>query len=52
MILTVKTAASGMNLVLQFGAEKIVADTVHTNNAFPDIRLFADEVIWAGDEKA
>tara|TARA_Y100000758_G_scaffold296623_1_gene255784 strand:- start:1797 stop:2939 length:1143 start_codon:yes stop_codon:yes gene_type:complete len=37
---------------LQFGAEKIVADTVHTNNAFPDIRLFADEVIWAGDEDA
>jgi len=37
---------------LQSGAEKIVADTVHTNNAFPDIRLFADEVIWAGDENA
>jgi len=36
---------------LQYGSEKIVADTVHTNNAFPDIRLFADEVIWAGDEK-
>ncbi|MBV9281945.1 MAG: ester cyclase [Chloroflexi bacterium] len=25
-------------------------DTVHTINAFPDIRLFADEVIWAGNE--
>ena len=37
---------------MQSGSEKIVADTVHTNNAFPDIRLFADEVIWAGDEKA
>ena len=37
---------------LQSGSEKIVADTVHTNNAFSDIRLFADEVIWAGDEKA
>ncbi len=35
---------------LQSGSEKIVADTVHTNNAFPDIRLLADEVIWAGDE--
>ena len=35
---------------LQFGSEKIVSDTVLTNNAFPDIRLFADEVIWAGDE--
>ena len=37
---------------LQSGAEKIVVDTVHTNNAFPDIRLFADEIIWAGDENA
>ena len=37
---------------LQSGSEKIVADTVHTNNAFPDIRLLADEVIWAGDEDA
>jgi len=34
---------------LQYGRDKIVADTVHTNNAFPDIRLVADEVIWAGD---
>ncbi len=38
-------------LGLQFGSEKIVSDTIHTNNAFPDIRLFADEVIWAGDDK-
>ena len=37
---------------LQSGSEKIVVDTVHTNNAFPDIRLFADEVIWAGDDNA
>ena len=36
---------------LQHGSEKIVSDTVHTNNAFPDIRLFAEEVIWAGDHK-
>lgn len=35
---------------LQYGRDKIVADTVHTINAFPDIRLYADEVIWAGDE--
>ncbi|MCY4466313.1 MAG: ester cyclase [Chloroflexi bacterium] len=35
---------------LQYGSEKIVADTMHTINAFPDIRLFADEIIWAGDE--
>jgi len=38
------------DLGLQFGRDKIVADTVHTNNAFPDIRLVADEVIWAGNE--
>ena len=36
---------------LQYGRDKIVADTVHTINAFPDIRLFADEIIWAGDEE-
>ena len=35
---------------LQYGRDKIVADTVHTINAFPDIRLFADEIVWAGDE--
>ncbi len=37
---------------LQYGRDKIVADTVHTVNAFPDIRLFADEIIWAGDEES
>lgn len=36
---------------LQYGRDKIVADTVHTVNAFPDIRLYADEIIWAGDEE-
>jgi predicted ester cyclase len=36
---------------LQYGRDKIVADTVHTINAFPDIRLFADDVIWAGDDQ-
>ena len=35
---------------LQYGNDKIVADTVHTINAFPDIRLYADEIIWAGDD--
>ena len=35
---------------LQYGRDKIVADTVHTINAFPDIRLYADEIIWAGDD--
>jgi len=37
---------------LQYGRDKIVADTVHTINAFPDVRLHADEVIWAGDDEA
>ena len=36
---------------LQYGSDKIVADTVHAINAFPDIRLFADEIIWAGDDE-
>jgi len=36
---------------LQYGRDKIVADTVHTINAFPDVRLYADEVIWAGDDE-
>lgn len=36
---------------LQYGRDKIVADTVHTINAFPNIRLFADEVVWAGDDE-
>lgn len=35
---------------LQYGRDKIVADTVHTNNAIPDVRLVADEVIWAGND--
>ncbi|MGI9434102.1 MAG: ester cyclase [Geminicoccaceae bacterium] len=35
---------------LQYGRDKIVADTVHTNNAIPDVRLVADEIVWAGNE--
>ena len=37
---------------LQYGRDKIVADTAHTIAAFPDIRLYADEIIWAGDDVA
>lgn len=37
---------------LQYGRDKIVADTLHTVSAFPDIRLYADEIVWAGDEDA
>jgi predicted ester cyclase len=36
---------------LQYGRDKIVADTLHTINAFPDIRLYADEIIWSGDDE-
>lgn len=36
---------------LQYGRDKIVADTVHTVNAFPDVRLFADEIIWSGNDE-
>ena len=36
---------------LQYGRDKIVADTLHTINAFPDVRLYADEMIWAGDDE-
>jgi predicted ester cyclase len=36
---------------LQYGRDKIVADTIHTINAFPDIRLYADEIVWAGDDE-
>jgi len=35
---------------LQCGRDKVIADTIQTNNAFPDIRIVADDVIWAGDE--
>ena len=36
---------------LQYGNQKIIADTHHTTAAFPDIVLDAEEVIWGGDEK-
>jgi steroid delta-isomerase-like uncharacterized protein len=35
---------------LQYGRDKIVSDTIQLNNAFPDIRIVADEVIWAGND--
>jgi hypothetical protein len=35
---------------LQRGSAKIIADTHHTTGAFSDIRLIADEIVWAGDE--
>ena len=35
---------------LQRGSRKIISDTHHTTGAFSNIRLVADEVIWAGDD--
>ena len=36
---------------LQYGRDKIAADTVQMINAFPDIRLYADDIVWAGDDE-
>jgi len=36
---------------LQLGNAKIIADTHHTTGAFSNIRLIADEIVWAGDDE-
>jgi predicted ester cyclase len=36
---------------LQYGNQKIIGDTHHTTGAFSDIKLIADEVIWAGNDE-
>ncbi len=36
---------------LQHGCQKIIQDTHHTTGAFSDIKLIADEVVWAGDDE-
>lgn len=36
---------------LQRGSQKIIADTHHTTGAFSDIKLLADEIVWAGDDE-
>ena len=36
---------------LQRGSRKIVDDTHHTTRAFSNIRLIADEIVWAGDDE-
>ncbi len=36
---------------LQLGCEKIISDTHHTTGAYSDIKLIADEVIWAGNDE-
>jgi predicted ester cyclase len=32
------------------GVERVVEETMQAINTFPDVRHYADEVIWAGDE--
>jgi predicted ester cyclase len=36
---------------LIYGREAVVAGTVRTLAAFPDVRLYGDEVIWSGNER-
>jgi hypothetical protein len=36
---------------LQYGRDRVVEETIFSINAFPDIRQYADEIIWAGDDK-
>ncbi|MGI9270264.1 MAG: ester cyclase [Woeseiaceae bacterium] len=36
---------------LQHGCEKIIADTHHTTGAYSNIKLIADEIVWAGDDE-
>jgi predicted ester cyclase len=35
---------------LTYGRDKVIADSIRTMNAFPDVRLFADDVIWSGND--
>ncbi|GAA1394376.1 ester cyclase [Luteococcus peritonei] len=34
-----------------FGVERVVQGTIGSIHAFPDIRSYADDVIWAGDDE-
>ena len=34
-----------------YGRDKVIADSIKTLNAFPDIRLIADDVIWSGNDQ-
>jgi predicted ester cyclase len=37
---------------LTYGREAVVEGTLRTQAAFPDLRLYGDEVIWSGDDEA
>jgi predicted ester cyclase len=34
-----------------YGRDRVIANTIQFINAFPDIRLLAAEVVWAGDDE-
>ena len=36
---------------LSYGREGVIAATLQTQAAFPDLRLYGDEVIWTGDDQ-
>lgn len=33
------------------GRDKVISDSIRTMNAFADLRLYADDVIWTGDDE-
>jgi len=35
---------------MTYGRDQVMADSIATMAAFPDVRLFGDEVIWSGNE--
>lgn len=37
---------------LTYGRDKVIADSLRTLAGFPDVRLYADDVIWSGDDQA
>lgn len=34
-----------------YGRDKVIADSIKTMAAFPDVRLYADDVIWSGNDR-
>jgi predicted ester cyclase len=34
-----------------YGRDEVVEGTIQTINAFPDMRLYADEIVWAGNDE-
>lgn len=36
---------------MTYGRDKVIADSIKTMAAFPDVRLFGDDVIWSGNDQ-